>query len=146
VTGRDEVRIALHMRNLRIIAAAMMAGVVIFGGVVPILLASPDFEPPVESLPPDLPAILIMSAIALLIAAPFIGRATASRPAHDLDSALQRHNNQVIVPLAMRELAGILGIMVALLAGQIVWGYLVAGGALLLMGSAWPRAEDIVLP
>jgi MFS family permease len=141
--GGAEAQIHQHLKAMRLLAGSMMAGVVVFGAVALTLLASGDFEPPGTALPDLLVGGLAVASVLLIVAAPVVTRKLAERRAQDLAAALQRHRTRVVIGFALREAAGALGILLALLTGFTSWGLALAGAALVTMGVAWPRREDL---
>ena len=140
--GIESVR--LHLRTVRVLALSMMAGVVIFGGFVLLLLASPDYEPPRSDLPPALRNGLIALSILLLVLAPVVTAKLAAKAGSDPEEAFRNHQQRVIFGFGLREAAGVLGLVVALLTGMATWGFAIAGAALFTMGMAWPRQNDLI--
>lgn len=131
------------LRNLRLVCAALMGGVVVLGGVVTVLFSS-GFEP----LAPGIEGLLLPVAagyvLLSLVAAPLVESTLRKMPAEAAPAeAMTRFSNAVIVGMALREGAGLLAVVVALLTGDLAWGLGLAAVVLLAMTLALPSERKL---
>jgi hypothetical protein len=93
-----------------------------------------------EGLPSLLPWILLGAAVAAVFSAPLIAGAIlrAGEARQDRDARLDAYQQAVIVGFALREAAGIVGIVLAFLTGNWLWAAGLCGGAALAMATGWP--------
>ncbi len=134
-----------HLRRLGVICFAIMAGVVIFGGVVWYLLNSGGFSPP-EGLPSYLATVFNLVALVAIVKAfllPRFFQPPPSAPQAPEEAWLAWHKRTTIVGFALREGAGLIALVGVLLTGQQGVGFAMAGLAVLSMILAWPRAEQL---
>ena len=131
------------VRRLRIIAGAMALSVASAFGVLVIMRAmgSPTGDATEQAEP--ILGILVVVAAVLLVAAPFVERFLLLRGA--AADPLQRYQVAKVVSLALREAVGLLGFLVGLLSGQLLWAAGLGGASLLAIALAWPRVTDLTL-
>lgn len=141
-----DAAIQARLRILNVIWAAIAGGLVMLAAVATFLARGTDMTPALEvgaALPVKL--ALAGAAAALLLIAPVVSRQLLSRvrEAAHLDVALQRYQEAVVVGFAMREAVGLVGFVIAVLTGDLVWCYALTGAALLAMFFARPTRETL---
>jgi hypothetical protein len=137
----DAAAAAGAVRRLRVIAGGVALGIVMAVGVLGLMHAAGSAEDVAvgEAMEPVLGVIILLAAV-LLVAAPFVERALLSRGTAD---PVQRYQTAKIVSLALRETVGLLGFVVGLLSGSLLWAAALAGASLLAIAIAWPRPADL---
>lgn len=141
----DDRRVDAAYRVLLVIWGALVAGVVIFAVVSYALLRSGAFQP-VGGPGSPLAFTLITVGFGLLIVAPFLGQAVGRRStgAGGTPANVAAYQTSMIVGHALREAAGLLGVVTALVAGALLGGYVLAAAAVLMMIKGRPRREHLV--
>jgi hypothetical protein len=137
----DAAAAAQAVRRLRVIAGAMALGIMMAVGVLGLMHAAGSAGDVAvgEAMEPVLGVIILLAAV-LLVAAPFVERALLSRGG---GGAIQRYRTAKVVSLALRETVGLLGFVVGLLSGSLLWAVALAGASLLAIAIAWPREADL---
>jgi hypothetical protein len=127
-------------RRLVIVCGAIATSLVMVNVVLTILLVSGSL-PPKSSLPQTVPLGIFALSVAILMAAPAVQRAILKRyEAEGGPGALATgYSTATIVAFALREAAGLLGFMLALLTGNPWWSWGLGGAALLAMIMDRPR-------
>lgn len=135
--------VAQHLRRLKILCSAILAGVVIFAAVVWFLLTSGAVTPS-ETLPSYLATLLNLGGLLLIVTAHFLPRFFRRPPEEAPEEAhLARHGQVTLVTFALREAGAFAALVGALLTGQMTGGVAVASLAVFTMLLAWPREEQI---
>lgn len=130
--------------STRVLAGALMGGVVVFAGVVLVLVTRTGFQPPSADAGPTLLPLAGILTVASLLSAPFIEKALRQIPDGTSQSdLLSRFQLTTIVGMAIREGAALFALMVALLTGQLNWGLGLAGLALLGMLLVLPTESGL---
>ena len=129
----------------RILSGAMIGGVVTFAVVACALIAAGALpEGPSLRLTGTVLLGLFTAAVALVLAAPFVGQAAArSAPGGSGEQRAREFMTETVVTQAIREGAGLVGIAIAMLAGDVSW--VLAFAFLSVVGQAWswPREESL---
>ena len=144
-----EDEIAAHLRILRAVARAISVGTALLPPVAYFTVAQRDGE----GLAPSrtgvmLAPVLAVVAVMLLALAPAVKRALFKRAeAEGFGSGpgpwLAAHRQATIAGLALREATAVLGFLLALLTGRLIWSYVGSGLALLAMAFDWPRRGEL---
>jgi hypothetical protein len=135
-----------RFRNLTLLCGALAMGVVMVN-VVLIVLRSSGSLPALE-LPKPASIGLFAMAILLLVASPAVKGAVFKRAdAEGFDGNPDRRfaaiQTAFIVAFAMREAAGLLGFILALLTGSPWWSWGLGGAALIAMAVDWPKRQAL---
>lgn len=135
-----------RFRNLTIICAALAMGVVMVNVALIILQASRSLPPP--ELPEPAGIAIFAVAVTLLAASPAVKGAVFKRAdAEGFDGDAGRRfaafQSAYIVAFAMREAAGLLGFILALLTGNLWWSWGLGGAALIAMAMDWPKRQAL---
>ena len=97
--------------------------------------------------PSPLFGLLAVAAALALLAAPFVERRMLAPSAPSGPGApapdVERYQKAKTIGFGLRELAAMLGFVLAFLVGQPLWSYGLSAAALLAMALAWPRASDL---
>jgi hypothetical protein len=132
------------IRTTRILVLAMVGGVMLFLLVALVLIQTGSGVAgggsiPVAALPAVGFAVLVM-----LLTAPVVQRTLSTVPAGaPAGEAVGRWRTGVIVGSAVREGAGLLGIVAGLLAGSALWVLVLGGASILSLLLALPRGEEL---
>jgi hypothetical protein len=133
-----------RIRAAQIVVAALAMGVLIFTGVVVGLVATGGM---ITGPDPDLASLPLYGApvAALLLAvAPVVRRRILdSGPAPDRPSAVARWSTATTVSMALREGAGLLGLVLSVLAGSATWAVVFGVASVGAMVLSWPRGDDL---
>ncbi len=140
---RPSEAVEQHLKRISIICVGIMAGVVIFGGVVWYLLNSGLFTPP-EGLPSYLATLFNLVALVAIVKAHFVPRLFPAPPFDaSEESRLGWHNRNTLLGFALREGGAAIALVGVLLTGQQAGGFAMAGLAIVAMVFAWPRLDQI---
>jgi len=141
---RQSEAVRAHFNVLSIFCGASFAGVAIFSGVVWYLLSSGSMPPGDLDLPPWSGMLLNVIALVVLMKASFLprlmGRPTAGPSEQDV---LAWHKKTTFVGFALREGAGFLALVGAMLTGQVAVAALMVGLVFVSMILAWPREDQL---
>jgi hypothetical protein len=127
-------------RQLFIICSAIAMSLVMVNVLLVILQVSGPL-PPKTSLPRAVPLGIFAVSVVILMSAPAVQRAILKRyEAEGEPEALAAgYSTALIVAFALRETAGLLGFILALLTGNPWWSWGLGGAALLAMVMDRPR-------
>jgi hypothetical protein len=127
-------------RQLVTVCSAIAMSLVMVNVILTILLASGSL-PPKTSLPQAASVGMFCLALALLVFAPAVQRAILKRyeAEGDAEALAAGYTTAVIVAFALREAAGLLGFILALLTENPWWSWGLGGAALLAMVMDRPR-------
>ena len=130
------------VRRLQIVAGAMALGVAL-GLVVLLLLNASGSLAGIAAGGEGAPMVggLVVLAAVLLVAAPVVERFLVSR--QGASEPVQRYQTAKVVSLALRETVGLLGFVVGLFSGSLLWAASLAAASLLAIAIAWPRERDL---
>ena len=121
--------------RLQIVCGAMAASVLAVNVVVTVLWLSGSLPP--KDLPQAVPLAIFAVILLLLVAAPSVKRAVLKRFEAEFEGDRNRweaaSSTATILAFALREAAGLLGFVLALLTGNPWWSWGAGGAALLAM-------------
>jgi len=135
-----------RFQQLQILCGAILSGLVLVNVVLIVLLSSGSITP--APLPSALPMILFAMALVLLVASPAVKAAVFKRFdaegfSGDNNKIFAAYRTSVIVALAFREAAGLLGFMLSLLTANPWWSWGLGGAAVIAMVFDWPKREHL---
>ena len=131
-------------RVMAIITAALMMGVLFFTGTVAVLLTVGGFQPVAAPFTKTLLTFAAFAGgIAVLVAPMLRSRLIESPPGSDEDAIARRWTTGTLVAMALREFAGLQGLVFSLLAGSLPWALGFGLASVAAMGLAWPRGDDL---
>lgn len=133
---RDE-----QLRTLQMIVGSLVLGVGLFTGVAVYLIRSGTFGDTEELIP--LEAVGAVVAVLLLTAPLVAGRLKDTPAGADRNTVYQHFQTGTIVGMALREGAGLMGGILAMLSGSLPWLLGLTGVSMLAMILAWPRRDDL---
>lgn len=143
-----EEHFARRLRPLRRLCAALAGGVVLVAALSWVLLGPAGVRP----LPlPDAVPLAVTAAAAILILlssrlrSSIVRRSFPTRPElqPQPEAVLAAYRRATLVSFALLEGAALLGLMVALLSGRLLYGLVLCAAALLGMLTRWPRATEV---
>lgn len=130
-------------RITSIVCAAILASLPIYVAVAWFVTAG-GTRPTGPSLPAAGTWALAALAVGALVAAQLVWRrllhAAAARP--DQGQRLAGFQSAAIVSFALRESAGVIGLVLTMLSGDLAWCLALCGAAALAMLLGWPRRAD----
>jgi hypothetical protein len=133
-----------RFRRLAIVCGALASGLLAVNVAVTVLYLS---GLPEARLPSQVPLILFAVGIALLVAAPAVQGAIFKRSGADgfSDSSgwITAYTMATTVAFALREAAGLLGFVLAVVTGNPWWSWGLGGAALLAMALGRPKREHL---
>jgi hypothetical protein len=122
--------------------------VVLLEALAWLLLRPGGFSPP--PLPDAVPLSITAAAAILILLSSRLrsGIVRRSLPNHPAlqpqpEAVLAAYKRATVASFAMLEAAGILGLLVALLSGRLLYGIILCLAALLGMLTRWPRAAEV---
>ena len=129
---------------LRALCGALAGGVATFAAVVTWLFL--DGMAPLT--PGALPEVALWAAVgvaaALFAAAPMVERRLRDAPAGaSMSDVAARFQTGTVAGFALREAAGLFGLVVALLSGTLSWALGFAAASVAAMALAWPKRSDL---
>ena len=135
-----------RFRNLTILCIAIATSIVLVNLVLIFLLSSGSTLS--TELPKPVTVAVFAASLVLLASAPAVKgavfkRADAEGFEGDPDRRFVAYQTAYIVAFAMREAAGLLGFMLALMTGNPWWSWGLGGAALISMIFDWPKPEAI---
>jgi hypothetical protein len=129
------------LRVGRLIVLAMVLGISAFAVVATVLQAGGAVE---EGLvPPGILPLVAGAVLILLFTAPIVRRAVWESAQPAVEELPQRWLTALIVASAVREGAGLLGIVLGMLAGSSFWIIALGGAAVAAMALTFPRGEEL---
>jgi hypothetical protein len=131
-------------RQLLIVCGAIAMGLLMVNAVLTYLYASKQI--PVSEVPQAVPLALFALALLLLGVASAVKRAVFKRAEAEgfegnPDRRFAAYQTATLVGFAMRETAGLLGFVLALMTGNPWWSWGLGGAALIAMYLDRPRLE-----
>jgi hypothetical protein len=131
-------------RQLQIVCGAIAMGLLMLNAVLTYLYASKQL--PVSEVSPAIPLALFAVSLLLLGAASAVKRAVFKRAdaegfEGDPDRRFAAYRTATLVAFAMREAAGLVGFVLALMTGNPWWSWGLGGAALIAMYLDRPRLE-----
>ena len=137
-------RIRQQERVAQLVAAALMAGVPILGGVAYFLVRSGLWEPMDQAVGRIVPYAGVAVMAVGLLAAPMLGvRLRDALAALPEDETVRRYAASIVVPQAVREGVGLVGVMAGMLAGSPTWILIFAAASVGSQAMAFPRSGDL---
>jgi hypothetical protein len=135
-----------RFRNLTILCTALAMSVVLVNLVLIVLLSSGSIVQ--SGLPKPVAVVIFAVSLVLLASAPAVKgavfkRADAEGFGGDPNRRFAAYQTAYIVAFAMREAAGLLGFILALLTGNPWWSWGLGGAALISMIFDWPKPEAL---
>lgn len=134
-----------RLRSQQIICASLAFSVVFYVGVAVALVATgflePLFQPSTEFQALGAGAGVVIVLLATPAARSIRGRAEALRP-RDPIRLLDAFQRSTLVGSLVREAGAVIGFLVTVLTGNVVWVVVTAVVALIAMALAWPRRRD----
>ncbi len=132
--------------RLQIICGSMAFGLLLLNGVVTLLYASGELRS--SGLPASVPLVLFAVGLALLVASPAVRgaifkRADAEGFGGDSGRWFAAYQKATLVAFALREVAGLIGFVLAVLTGNPWWSWGLGGAALIAMAMDRPRREHL---
>jgi fatty acid desaturase len=136
------------MNQLRIVCLALVLSVVMVNVTLLVLSGTGEFPPP--TLQPPVPYILFAVALVLLVSSPAVKgavfkRADAEGFGGDTGKRFAAYQTATIVANALREAAGIIGFLLALLTGNLWWSWGLGAAAVIAILMDWPKEEHVGL-
>ncbi|MGD8328095.1 MAG: hypothetical protein PVJ49_01585 [Acidobacteriota bacterium] len=137
-----------HIARLRSLAIAFCASAAMYVGIALILERVVGLGPLLEISFPVAAGIAVLQLLVILagylisraVRAPRNARAAAAR---DAEEAMGRYTTSVIIASAMREVAAVIGFVLTLLTGDLMWVSLLAAVAVVSMLVHWPRRAAV---
>lgn len=139
----DGTEVRARMRLMRILWLLLVADVAILGALATLLLVSDRPIVP-EALTSESLSWLVVAAALTLLLAPMIGRRAAEAPPGSTRREIaRRYQAGWIVGHALREVGGVAGVVVGMLAGSVPWTLGFAGASVAAMLLEPPREEEL---
>lgn len=148
---RVDDEIGRHLPRLNILALAFCASAVMYVFVGAVLIEVVGFDA-LAALPRTVITAIAVSQLLVILAGYLISRAIrAAAPSPqtsgavneaargDAEEAMQRYTRSVIVASALREVAAVVGLVLTLLSGELVWVVVLSAAATISMIVHWPR-------
>lgn len=135
-----------RFRRLHVLCAAFLAGVVLANVLLTVLLKRGTLAP--AAIPKNLSILLFASGLTLLVVAPAVKGAVFKRiGAEGFDSGMifSAYQAANLAAFALREAAGLIGLVLALLTAEPWWSWGLGAGAVIAMAFDWPRREQLGL-
>jgi hypothetical protein len=145
--------VARHLPRLRVVSVAFCGSALLYIGVAWLLVEQLGM-PPLLELPFAVAVGIAVSQLLVILAGYLTARALRAAPAQrpgagppapdDTEAALQRYTRSVVVASALREVAAVVGLLLTLFTGEILWVVLLAAAAVVSMLIHWPRHDAVV--
>ena len=129
------------LRVGRLIVLAMILGISTFAVVATVLLAGGAVEGGL--VPPGILPLVAGAVLILLFTAPIVRRVVWESAQPAVEALPQRWLTALLVASAVREGAGLLGIVLGMLAGSTVWIIALGGAAVAALALTFPRGEEL---
>ncbi len=137
-------RIRQQERIVQVVAATLIGGVAVLGGLAYFLSQAGRWSP----MDPATGRIVLYAGMGVmaigLLGAPVLGarlRDSLSRLSED--EVVQRYAASIIVPQAIREGVGMVGVITGLMAGSPIWILIFAAASVGSQAMAFPRSGDL---
>ena len=136
-----------RLKTLQIIVLAAIMSLVAYVGIAFLLIRQDVVQP--MAIPTILPPVLGAVAVSILLAANFIvkGLIDKARNLSPPTERLGRYQAAAVVGIALRESAGVIGLVLTLLTGSLLWVGLLSGlSAVAILTNVPTRSilEDLV--
>lgn len=133
-----------RIRTAQTLVAALATGVLTFTGFVVGVVAMGTMPPAADAGMASLPMYGAPVAAILLALAPMVRRRIIDSGAvTDRSTTVARWFTATIVSMALREGAGLLGVVLSLLAGSATWAVVFGVASVGAMVLSWPRGNDL---
>lgn len=135
-----------RLRPQQVICLGLALSVVLYAAIGVALVAT-GFVGPILELATEIQALAAGAGIVLTLAATplsrsLLARAEAGRP-RDPERLFDAYRRSILMGYALRETGAVVGFLVTLLTGNVLWVLLTSGIALLAMVLAWPRRDAV---
>jgi hypothetical protein len=135
-----------HFRRLHILCGAILASLALVNAVLVILLARGELTP--APISRSVPIVLFAVGLVLLVTAPAIKgavfkRAGAEGFGGEIEKVFNAYRSANIVAFALREAAGLIGFVLAVLTANTWWSWGLGGAAVIAMIFDWPKREHL---
>jgi hypothetical protein len=134
-----------RFRRIAIVCGAQALGLLILNGVLTVLYVSGNL--PAAPLSSRISLTLFAIGILLLVAAPgaqgAIFKRLGAEGFSDSGAWITAYSTATLVAFALREAAGLIGFVLAVITGSPWWSWGLGGAALLAMALARPRREHL---
>lgn len=139
--------ITRRLANLRVICSALLTSSVLMGAVSWFVVGRMGMESAVPELP-GLPLSLTVAGTVLILLASrirsgLLGRIPPPALAPGPEPVLAAYQRATIVSFALFEGAAVLGLVLALITGQVRYGLIFSLAAVLSMLVRWPRQGEV---
>jgi F0F1-type ATP synthase membrane subunit c/vacuolar-type H+-ATPase subunit K len=132
-------------RRIALVCGAQALGLLAVNGALAVLHVSGHLSP--AHLNAQVPLILFAAGTALLVAAPAAQGAIFKRLGaegfSDSTDWITAYSTAILVSFALREAAGLIGFVLAVLTGNPWWSWGLGGAALLAMALGRPKREHL---
>jgi len=136
-----------RLRVLNVICAALVFSVMVYVAIAWFLVQRGSVQPS-EGLPQVFPVILVLVALSVVMAAPVVStmilKQGVAAAGEDAGRRLNSHQTSLIVGFALREVAAVMGLVLTLLSGRLIWVVALAAVAVAAMLLAWPKREKML--
>jgi len=144
----DDERFAASLLRLQIICGGIAASVLVYVGIAWVLIRQGTAANMATLLPPAVPWALAAAAVLLIVGGnqlpkAMLGRAAQPGNVGSPGGTQQSIQTAYIIGFALHEAAAILGLILSLVSGRLMWVLVFGGAALLAMAGAWPTREKI---
>jgi F0F1-type ATP synthase membrane subunit c/vacuolar-type H+-ATPase subunit K len=128
---------------MQIIVGAIMMSMAVYVGMAFMLIRQQAIEP--MPVPPLLPPILAAVAVSTLAGAGFIVKGMTQKAGTMATPAerIQRYQGAMIVGAALRESVGVIGLVLSLLTGSLIWVGLLSGLAVFAILTNFPSRSAL---
>lgn len=132
--------------TLQVISAALASTLVVYAGIAYVLVEISGIGPlaPRAFADPLLLVVVVAAAVLLIPVGTLLGKAIRGRVERargelSRTEMLQGYTQATVISFVLYESSAVLGLMLALLAGEWIWAVALSGTALVAMLVAWPR-------
>ena len=145
--NRSDLAVQPRFRTLAVVCGAIALSLVMVNAVIAVLWVAES--PPAGAVSRDVSLAGVVVALLLLAAAPTARRVVFKRAQaeegfeRDPAARLNAYARGMILGFAMREAAGLIGFVLALLSGNPWWSWGLGVTALAAMFADRPRREDL---
>lgn len=145
--GEPPSPVHARLANLRVTCGALLFSSTLMGALSWLMVEQMGVEAPVQDLP-GLPLSLTVAATILLLLGSRLRSGLIRRvppPALDAgpEPVLAAYQRATLVSFALFESAAVLGLILALITGQVRYGLILALAAVLSMLVRWPRQAEL---
>ena len=132
-----------RLKTLQIIVMAAVMSLVTYVGISIMLIRQGAIEP--VSMPPIVLPILCAYSLSTLLTAPLIGKAMTGKARRIMPPTdrLGPYQAAMIVGVALRESTGVIGLVLTLLTGNLLWVSLLSGLAAIAILTDFPTRSAL---